>query len=119
MVPSMTMEVASLITPSPNTTLYSSGKRSWEMTCSAATESVAARMEPSARQSCTRGGVGVAMGAATPSRRLCRKPAVARSAQAGTAWLNLGRHFHVGMPLGTEHKQLLATPGRLLTPKVR
>lgn len=54
MVPRMTMEVASFSTPSPNTTLYSSGKLSWLMTCSAATLSVAARMEPRARQSCSR-----------------------------------------------------------------
>ena len=52
MVPRMTMEVASLITPSPNTRLYSSGWRSCEMTCSAATESVAARIAPSAKHSC-------------------------------------------------------------------
>ncbi len=33
MVPSMTMDVASFRTPSPNTSEYSSGNRSWDMTC--------------------------------------------------------------------------------------
>ena len=44
--------VASLMTPSPNTRLYSRGLRSCLSTCSTATESVAAKMAPSAKQSC-------------------------------------------------------------------
>lgn len=52
-VPRMTIDVASLMTPSPKTTEYSRGERSCDKTCSAATESVAARMDPRARQSYT------------------------------------------------------------------
>lgn len=44
--------MASLMTPSPNTRLYSNGLRSCFSTCSTATESVAAKMAPSAKQSC-------------------------------------------------------------------
>ena len=44
---------ASLMTPSPNTKLNKIGLRSLSSTCSTATESVVAKMAPSAKTSCT------------------------------------------------------------------
>ena len=45
--------VASLMTPSPKTRLYSRGALSGRSTCSTATESVAAKITPSASESCS------------------------------------------------------------------
>ena len=44
--------MASLMTPSPKTRLYSRGALSGRSTCSTATESVAAKITPSASESC-------------------------------------------------------------------
>ena len=44
--------VASLMTPSPNTRLNSSGALSCSSTCNTATLSVVAKIAPSAKQSC-------------------------------------------------------------------
>ena len=44
--------MASFMTPSPKTRLYSRGALSGRSTCSTATESVAAKITPSASESC-------------------------------------------------------------------